>query len=182
MNKNIKKIIVAILILLIVFFLYRTFVPKNTPKSVSQSKNGLVISTGIDTQNTVPKENTEKLLNVLLSVNAIKLSTELFTKIEFISLKDFSIKEEEQRLDESFGRDNPFLPFEIGGEDLSSSSENTTALNGADASKTVGSKKNTNSNNPSGIGTGSSTNTGTPSNPNQNPIPVPNPAPAPAVL
>ncbi len=114
MNKTVKKLVVVGLVLVIGFFIYRTFAPKEPPAAAPQAKNGLTV---VDpTSTAVKKENIDKLLNVLLSINTIRLSDALFTRNDFTSLKDFSISEEEQKLDDATGRNNPFLP--IGDEPL----------------------------------------------------------------
>lgn len=131
MNKTVKKITIIGLILVTVFFLYRTFAPRESVEA-PQSKNGLTVSTSdVNDPNTpVKKENIQELLALLLSINNIKLSNTLFSRAEFISLKDFSISEVEQKLDESMGRSNPFLPIgdESGGEYVSPNGSTSTGV------------------------------------------------------
>lgn len=110
MNKTTKKIVIVGLIGVIVFFLYRAFAPKGNTSPASETKNGLTVSNG-DATTSVKKENIQELLSLLLSINGIKLSGDIFARSEFTSLKDFSLAEAEQHLDESVGRNNPFLPI-----------------------------------------------------------------------
>lgn len=105
MNKTLKKIIVLVLILFIGFNIYRFF---SGPKKDPKSESNLVRDNQTQPQKTV---NSDKFLNLLLGINTIKLSTEVFKTEEFRSLVDFSLKDEEQKLDVSFGRKNPFLPI-----------------------------------------------------------------------
>ncbi len=107
MSKTVKKIVIGLLIAFVIFNVYRLVTPKNT--SPSTQKNGLAAVGTAET--TVKKESIEKLLALLLSVNNINLSNAIFTKPEFQSLKDFSLREDQQNLVLDFGRKNPFLPI-----------------------------------------------------------------------
>ncbi len=107
MNKTVKKIVIGLLVAFVIFNVYRLVAPKKTPTTTE--KNGL---SSVGSTETAPKkENIEKLLALLLSVNSINLSNALFTKPEFQSLTDFSLREDQQNLVLDFGRKNPFLPI-----------------------------------------------------------------------
>jgi hypothetical protein len=114
MNKTVKKITIIGLVLVTVFFLYRTFMPKSNITNIPETKNGLTVSTSdakASSDASIKKENIQELLALLLSINNVKLSNTLFSRVEFTSLKDFSVADTEQRLDDSMGRSNPFLPI-----------------------------------------------------------------------
>ncbi len=129
MNKTVKKITITGLILVTIFFIYKTFAPRQDIGPVAETKNGLTVSAGDAGDAPVKKENIQELLSLLLSINSIKLSSNLFSRVEFTSLKDFSLAADaEQRLDESVGRSNPFLPIgdESSGEYVTSGATTTT--------------------------------------------------------
>ncbi len=180
MSKKTKKIVVVVLVLLICFFLYRSFSGKKSTDAPS-AKNGLSTAGGTATVTVEKNDDIEKLLSLLLSINSIKLSDTLFSKVEFKSLKDFSITEKEQKLDETTGRKNPFLPIgiEIGGSTTSSTSQSSTTGGNSTATTT---NTTTNTTASTGVTTGTANGTGNATNPGVNVVPVANPAPLPNTL
>lgn len=121
MKKTTKKIVILVLILFIGFNVYRFF---STGDSKTASKSNLVKTTNETTKNDT-STSTDKFLNLLLGINTINLSKDIFTKTSFRTLVDFSLKDEEQKLDLSFGRKNPFLP--IGQDDGAISNPSSTS-------------------------------------------------------
>lgn len=76
--------------------------------NVEQTKSAPLSSTNtgiIDTQENVSANVSNQFLRLLLSVNSITISNELFAKPTFLALKDFSTRLES---DGSEGRPNPF--------------------------------------------------------------------------
>ena len=110
MNKTLKKIVIVLLVGFILWRLAVLFLPKKDDTTTSTTKNGLTSSSQTTTVKS-NKENIDKILNILLSINGIKLSDTLFSQPGFRALKDFSLKDAEQQLDLSYGRKNPFLPI-----------------------------------------------------------------------
>ncbi len=129
-NKKVKKILILILFAFIAFQVYKLVAPKSdTADQASSSKNGL-INNSLQPALSPKQESIERLLSLLLSVNTIKLNNQIFNTSEFRSLKDFSLNDEQQSLDLSFGRSNPFLPIgdESAGTLVAPQQSNTTGF------------------------------------------------------
>lgn len=108
MNKTVKKIVVVVLVLFIGWRVYAMFFSKGSADTEKNQTTTLKNSVNTSSSTSV---NTDKFLNLLLGINTIKLSTSIFQRPDYLSLIDFSLKEEDQKLDLSFGRKNPFLPI-----------------------------------------------------------------------
>lgn len=110
-NKKVKRILIVVLLAFIAFQVYKLIAPKSdTANQAESTKNGL-INNSLQPAVSPKQESIERLLSLLLSVNTIKLNSQIFNTSEFRSLKDFSLTDEQQSLDLSFGRANPFLPI-----------------------------------------------------------------------
>ncbi len=98
MSAQIKQIIIAIVIILVAFFAFKTFFGNETPNDqslISQSSESSYLAGG------------EEILVLLGKLNAIQLDSSIFSNRVFMSLTSFERPLEEQIT----GRPNPFLPI-----------------------------------------------------------------------
>jgi hypothetical protein len=99
MNKPTNKrmtILIAILVVLVGFFVYRYYSERDTDAPVS-------VAPVSAEQSAIGKE----LLNTLFKLKSVKLDSEFFSDGAFASLKDFS----KTLPQEAVGRRNPFAPI-----------------------------------------------------------------------
>lgn len=92
MNPLIKKILIALGILIVVFVAYRMFFAKAPEAPLSS-----------ETPSGLPAEDGD-LLSLLLQLKSITLSSDLLTDPTFVTLQDFTVK----LVPEPVGRRNPF--------------------------------------------------------------------------
>ena len=96
MTPMIKKILIAVAAIAILFVLYRAFLGgPDEPTLSSETPSGL------------PAEQGNDLLSLLLQLKSITLSSEVFSDAAFQSLQDFTVK----LTPEPIGRRNPFAPI-----------------------------------------------------------------------
>ena len=108
MNPLLKKILIAVGILLVIFVAYRMFFAKEPEAPLSS-----------ETVGDLPAEEGD-LLSLLLQLKSITLSDELLTDATFVTLQDFTV----ELAPEPIGRRNPFAP--IGSEPQEVSEPATT--------------------------------------------------------
>jgi hypothetical protein len=118
MKKNIKNIIIFVIILIIVAVGYYLFFGKTSsltgvaPSSSLQTSTGQVpIDSVIDPNSMTTidaSQISQEFVNQLLNLQAIKLNDDIFSSLAFQSLQDFSIVLVQPGNE---GRPNPFAPF-----------------------------------------------------------------------
>ncbi|MEN9405257.1 MAG: hypothetical protein RLY47_216 [Candidatus Parcubacteria bacterium] len=92
MNPLLKKILIAVGILLVVFVAYRMFFASEPEEPLSsETVSGLPVEDG-------------DLLSLLLQLKSLKLSDELLADPTFVTLQDFTV----ELAPEPVGRRNPF--------------------------------------------------------------------------
>ncbi len=96
MNPILKKIILGVVIIAVVFVLYRALTGgEEAPALSSETPSGL------------PPEQGGDLLALLLQLKSITLADDVFSDAAFQSLQDFTVK----LTPEPIGRRNPFAPI-----------------------------------------------------------------------
>ena len=127
MKKNIKNIIIVVVLLALAGVAYYLFAGKiSTP--VATTSSSLQTSTGAVPTNSIinPDQLTQddasrisqQFVNQLVNLKAIKLNDDIFSSLAFQSLQDFSITLVQPGNE---GRPNPFAPFDADGIDPNSS-------------------------------------------------------------
>ncbi len=92
MNPLLKKILIAVGVLVVIFVVYRIFFAKEPEAPLSS-----------ETATGLPAEDGD-LLSLLLQLKSLKLSDELLADPTFVSLQDFTV----ELAPEPVGRRNPF--------------------------------------------------------------------------
>jgi hypothetical protein len=96
MNPTLKKILIGVIIIAVLFVLYRVFTGgEEAPALSSETPSGL------------PPEQGGDLLALLLQLKSITLADGVFSDAAFQSLQDFTVK----LTPEPIGRKNPFAPI-----------------------------------------------------------------------
>lgn len=109
MNPLLKKILIALGVLVVVFAVYRIFFTTQPDVPLSS-----------ETVSGLPAEDGD-LLSLLLQLKSITLSDELLTDSTFVTLQDFTVK----LIPEPVGRRNPFAV--IGAIESKPTASTTTA-------------------------------------------------------
>jgi hypothetical protein len=130
MSKNIKNIIIFVIILAIIataYFMFfgKTSAPANTPtnSALQTTATGTAPTNSVVNPNAMTSAEATKIsqefVNQLLNLQAIKLNDDIFSSLAFQSLQDFSIVLVQPGNE---GRPNPFAPFGADGIDPNGSS------------------------------------------------------------
>ncbi|MBP9771507.1 MAG: hypothetical protein KBD16_01085 [Candidatus Pacebacteria bacterium] len=96
MNPLIKKILIGVAVVAVLFVLYRAFVSDEEEAPLSS-----------ETPSGLPAEQGGDLLSLLLELKSITLSDGVFSDAAFQTLQDFTV----QLAPEPIGRRNPFAPI-----------------------------------------------------------------------
>jgi hypothetical protein len=123
MTPKLKKIIIAILVLIVLFVVYAIFIkadPKNPP---------LIAGTSTVQGSEEAKVLGSQISQALLRIEQIKLDKSIFESKIFQTLKDRSVPIE----DEPMGRSNPFAPL----GDISVNSTTRSASSTATSTRTT---------------------------------------------
>lgn len=129
MKKNIKNIIIFVIILAILGVAYFVFFGKSATPPAATSNSALQTSTtGAAPVNSVINPNaltgaeatkiSQEFVNQLLNLQAIKLNDDILSSLAFQSLQDFSIILVQPGNE---GRPNPFAPFGSDGSEANAS-------------------------------------------------------------
>lgn len=105
MSKKLK-ILMAVLIILIIFFVYSVFFSGDNKKENNLSVSNNATQTGA-TAKTDSFAEGQEILDMLSSLKSVKMDTSFFNDKTFKSLVDFSVEIAPQPA----GRSNPFSPI-----------------------------------------------------------------------
>lgn len=106
------KLLLALAIIIVAFIVYKAlFVGGDSDGGVSPGLEAV----GLDSTET----GSDEFLNILLSLQQIELSSEVFSNPIFTSLVDFST----ELKDQTPGRENPFAPIGVGGRPATSTED-----------------------------------------------------------
>lgn len=97
MNPLLKKILIALVILVAVFAVYRIFFDREPEAPLSS-----------ETVSQLPSEDGD-LLSLLIQLKSLTLSDALLTDPTFVTLQDFTV----ELAPEPVGRRNPFAPIGV---------------------------------------------------------------------
>lgn len=105
------KLLLALAIIIVAFIVY---------KALFVGGDGGAVEPGLETVGLDSNEaGSDEFLNILLSLQQIELSSEVFSNPIFTSLVDFST----ELKDQTPGRENPFAPIGIGGRPATSTED-----------------------------------------------------------
>lgn len=105
------KLLLALAIIIVAFIVY---------KALFVGGDGGGVEPGLETVGLDSTETgSDEFLNILLSLQQIELSSEVFSNPIFTSLVDFST----ELKDQTPGRENPFAPIGIGGRPATSTED-----------------------------------------------------------
>ncbi len=111
---NLFKLLLILAVIVVGFIVYRAVFVTDEP---GLGEPGLDV-VGLESED----ENSDEFLNILLSLQQIELSDEVFSDPVFISLVDFSTELQDQ----TPGRQNPFAPIGVGGRPINSGDTGTS--------------------------------------------------------